>query len=237
MTLFPKQSLRWGVLTVLVKGSWEVGGAVVDHFDQEKLVLGDTCSRLAYTKRQDASSNINICNRKSSTFWSPAPGHEGSKSMKSCNSYCFFQYFCSPASVHEGMKNSKTIHFLLFLLYFCSPALGHEGRKSTKVIHFLFLFSISDFLAQGLWTLGFGRWALDFGFWISDFGFRMLTLDVRLWFLYCHFVILDSGLWFLEFRSRFPHSPKSKVLGLWALDLGLWVMDFAFSVLGFGFWI
>ena len=78
----------------------------------------------------------------------------------------FFQYFCSPASVHEGMKNSKTIHFLLFLLYFCSPALGHEGRKSTKVIHFLFLFSISDFLAQGLWDLDVGLWILDFGLWI-----------------------------------------------------------------------
>ena len=54
--------------------------------------------------------------------------------------------------------------------------------------------------------------------------------------MYFHFGILDSGLWFLEFRSRFPHSPKSKVLGLWALDLGLWVMDFAFWVLGFGLW-
>ena len=40
----------------------------------------------------------------------------------------------------------------------------------------------------------------------------------------------------MEFRSRFPHSPKSKVLGLWAWDFGLWVMDFAFSVLGFGLW-
>jgi len=39
--------------------------------------------------------------------------------------------------------------------------------------------------------------------------------------------ILDSGFWFLEFRSRFPHSPKSLDFGLWALDLGLWVMDFA----------
>ena len=49
--------------------------------------------------------------------------------------------------------------------------------------------------------------------------FRFSPLDFDLW-------TLDSGLWFLEFRSRFPHSPKSKVLGLWALDLGLWVMDF-----------
>ena len=41
----------------------------------------------------------------------------------------------------------------------------------------------------------------------------------------------------MEFRSRFPHSPKSKVLGLWALDLGLWVMDFTFSVLSVGLWV
>ena len=40
----------------------------------------------------------------------------------------------------------------------------------------------------------------------------------------------------MDFRSRFPHSPKSKVLGLWALDLGLWFMDFAFSVLSLGLW-
>ena len=58
--------------------------------------------------------------------------------------------------------------------------------------------------------------------------------------MYFHFGILDSGLWFLEFRSRFPHSPKSKVLGLWALDLGLWghglcVFGFELWTLGFGF--
>ena len=47
-------------------------------------------------------------------------------------------------------------------------------------------------------------------------------MDFDLW-------TLDSGFWFLEFRSRFPHSPKSKVLGLWG-------MDFAFSVLSFGLW-
>ena len=54
-------------------------------------------------------------------------------------------------------------------------------------------------------------------------------MDFDLW-------TLDSELWFLEFRSRFPHSPKSKVLRLWALDLGLWVMDFAFSDLSLGLW-
>ena len=72
--------------------------------------------------------------------------------------------------------------------------------------------------------------------------FRPSPLPFGLW-------ILDSGLWFLEFRSRFPHSPKSKVLGLWALDLGLWVMDFVllrilvlgylnfrFSALNFELW-
>ena len=96
---------------------------------------------------------------------------EFSARMKSFNSHCFFPYFCSPAPVHEGMNNTKTIHFLLFFFrYVCSPALGHEARKSTKVIHFLFLFSISAFLAQGLWTLGLGRWALDFGFRTLDLG-------------------------------------------------------------------
>ena len=50
-----------------------------------------------------------------------------------------------------------------------------------------------------------------------DFGLWTLSFDLWIW---------DSGLGALEFKSRFPHSPKSKVLGLWALDLGLWVMDF-----------
>ena len=49
--------------------------------------------------------------------------------------------------------------------------------------------------------------------------------------------ILDSGFWFLEFRSRIPHSPKSLDFELWALDLGLWIMGFAFWVLGFGLWV
>ena len=41
---------------------------------------------------------------------------------------------------------------------------------------------------------------------------------------------MDSGFELLEFRSRFPYSQKSKVLGLW-------VTDFAFSVLSFGLWV
>ena len=39
--------------------------ALVVRFDQEKTVLGDTCSRLAYTKQGVASSNTNICKGKS----------------------------------------------------------------------------------------------------------------------------------------------------------------------------
>ena len=42
--------------------------AVVVHVDQEKFILGDTCSRLAYTKQAVASSNTNIYNRKSTCF-------------------------------------------------------------------------------------------------------------------------------------------------------------------------
>ena len=83
-----------------------------------------------------------------------------------------------------------------------------------------------------------------------DFGFRMLNFrffDFTLWTLSFDLWILDSGLGVLEFKSRFPHSPKSKVLGLWALELGLWVMyfvllrtlvlgylNFRFSALNFG---
>ena len=48
--------------------------------------------------------------------------------------------------------------------------------------------------------------------------------------------ILDSGFWFLEFKSRFPPSLKSLDFELWALDLGLEVMDFASSGSGFGLW-
>ena len=62
-----------------------------------------------------------------------------------------------------------------------------------------------------------------------DFRFRMLNFRFfvfTLWTLSFELWVLDSGLGVLEFKSRFPHSPKPKVLGLWALDLGFWVMDF-----------
>ncbi len=62
-------------LELAMRGSNGVGkGALkgvpspVVHFDQEKLVLGDTCSRLAYAKQSVASSNINIYHRKSVFF-------------------------------------------------------------------------------------------------------------------------------------------------------------------------
>ena len=67
------------------------------------------------------------------------------------------------------------------------------------------------------------------------FDFTLWTLSFDLW-------ILDSGLGVLEFRSRFLHSPKSKVLGLWILGFGSWRLgyglcvtpDFGFSALNFG---
>ena len=81
--------------------------------------------------------------------------------------FSVFRLSCFSARRHEEFENhSFPIVFIVFLF----SCIGHENRKSTKVIHFLFLFSISDFLAQGLWTLGFGRWALDFGFWTLDLG-------------------------------------------------------------------
>ena len=112
-------------------------------------------------------------------------------------------------------------------------------------------------IAQSPKSLDFGLWALDLGLWVMDFVLlRTLVLgylnfrffDFELWTLTFGLWILDLG--FLEFRSRFPHSPKSKVLGLWALDLGLWVMDFVllrtlelgclnfrFSTLDFDLWM
>ena len=53
---FTKRSLRWGLLTGLVRGLERCGRAVVVHLDQEKPVLGSTCSCLAYTKQGIASS-------------------------------------------------------------------------------------------------------------------------------------------------------------------------------------
>mgnify|MGYP004108569015 CR=1 FL=1 len=49
--------------------------------------------------------------------------------------------------------------------------------------------------------------------------------------------ILDSGFWFLEFRSRFPHSPKSLDFGLWTLAFGLWTLCSGFWALDFGLWV
>ena len=48
----------------------KVCAALVVHFDQKKTVLGDTCSRLVYTKQAVGSLNINIYYRKS-TFFGP----------------------------------------------------------------------------------------------------------------------------------------------------------------------
>ena len=54
----------------LVSGLERCGRAVVVYLDQEKPVLGGTCSRLAYTKQGVASSNTNIYDRKY-TFFDP----------------------------------------------------------------------------------------------------------------------------------------------------------------------
>ena len=56
---------------MLLRGLERFGRAVVVHFDQQKCILGDPCSRLAYAKQGVASSNINIYDRKS-TFFSPS---------------------------------------------------------------------------------------------------------------------------------------------------------------------
>ena len=72
-----------------------------------------------------------------------------------------------------------------------------------------------------------------------DFGFRMLNFrffDFTLWTLSFDLWILDSGLGVLEFKSRFPHSPKSKVLGLWTLGFGSWPLGYGLCVTpDFGF--
>ena len=54
----------------LVRGLERSPRSLVVHFDQEQLVLGDTCSRLAYTKQAVASSNTNICDKKINICWS-----------------------------------------------------------------------------------------------------------------------------------------------------------------------
>ena len=45
---------------------------------------------------------------------------------------------------------------------------------------------------------------------------------------------LDSGLWFLEFRSRFSQKPK--VLGLWALEFVFWILKLGLWILESGLW-
>ena len=49
----------------MVRGLERLSEAVVVHFDQEKPVFGDTCSRLLYTKQEVASLNTNIYNGES----------------------------------------------------------------------------------------------------------------------------------------------------------------------------
>ena len=55
---FPKQSLQCRGSHGVGKGPWEVRGRSALNFDQEKCILGGTCSRHAYPKQQVASSNI-----------------------------------------------------------------------------------------------------------------------------------------------------------------------------------
>ena len=84
----------------------------------------------------------------------------------------------------------------------------------------------------GLWTLGFGSWL-----WVMDFALSVLSFG--LWALGFEFQISDFKFvffWFLEFTPRFPHSPKSKVLGLWVMDFAFSVLSFGLWALGFGFW-
>ena len=52
----------------MVRGLERCGRPLVVHFDQEKPELGDTCSRLAYTKQAVASLNTNMYNRQSTLF-------------------------------------------------------------------------------------------------------------------------------------------------------------------------
>ena len=68
LEIIPQTELAMRGSNGFAKGPWKVRGAAVVHFDQEKCILGDTCSRLAYAKQQVASSNINIYIRKSAFF-------------------------------------------------------------------------------------------------------------------------------------------------------------------------
>ena len=74
-------------------------------------------------------------------------------------------------------------------------------------------------LDSGPWMLGFGFWSLDFRLWTVAFGF--CTSGFGDWILDFVFWASSQGFCIL------CHSPKSKVLRLWAWDLSLWVIDFA----------
>ena len=71
------------------------------------------------------------------------------------------------------------------------------------------------------------------GIWIKEF--RLQILGFVGWPLDFELCTLDSGLWFLEFRSRFSQKPK--VLRLWALEFVFWSWDFGFWSLDSGLWI
>ena len=68
LLILPQTELAMRGPRGVAKGPWKVRGAVGAQIDQEKCILGDTCSRLAYAKQSVASSNINIYNRKSTLF-------------------------------------------------------------------------------------------------------------------------------------------------------------------------
>ena len=62
---------------------------------------------------------------------------------------------------------------------------------------------------------------MDSGLWTLALGLKLCTLD--------------SGLWFLESRSRFSQKPNG--LGLWAFEFAFWSWDFGFWSLDSEFWI
>ena len=88
--MIPQTELAMRGSNGIAKGLERCAGAVVVHLDQEKCILGDTCSRLACTKQQVASSNTNIYYRKSicfgpdgSSLARPSPSLEWARFWKS----------------------------------------------------------------------------------------------------------------------------------------------------------
>ena len=150
--------------------------------------------------------------------------------MESYNSYCFFSI---PALLHQCRKACRIRKPSFPIFFFSISALLHQGTKAEKVR--------KSFISYFVWyfcfwprDFGIGHWALDL--WILESGLRIQDValqlfDFELWTLTFGRWILDSGFWFWEFRSRFPHSPKSKVLGLWILAFGLWTLRYS------GLWI